>query len=57
MDVDEEDIVERGLKFVDTFAKSEEMQVMFYAHLPAEVKLVLRNASESPYALLNEAHK
>ncbi|KAJ3533367.1 hypothetical protein NM688_g7291 [Phlebia brevispora] len=44
MDVDEEEGVERGLKFETIFAKSEELQVTFYAHLPAEVKLVLRNA-------------
>lgn len=47
MDVDEAaDVngVERALKFDTVFAKSEEMQVSFYAHLPAEVKLILRNA-------------
>ena len=44
MDVDEEDTIERGLKYETIFAKSEELQVTFYAHLPAEVKLVLRNA-------------
>ncbi|KAI0341587.1 hypothetical protein BDW22DRAFT_1358408 [Trametopsis cervina] len=47
MDVDErgsEFGIERGLKSETIFAKSEELQVNFYAHLPAEVKLVLRNA-------------
>ena len=48
MDLDEslveEIAVERGLKFDTIFAKSEELQVSFYAHLPAEVKLLLRNA-------------
>jgi nuclear pore complex protein Nup133 len=43
-DVAEEVIVERGLKFETIFAKSEELQASFYAHLPAEVKLLLRNA-------------
>ena len=47
MQVDEEDLVERGLKFETLFAKSAELQVVFYAHLPAEVKLVLRNAGTS----------
>lgn len=47
MDVDdEEDGVERGLRFEAIFAKSAELQVTFYAHLPAEVKLVLRHAGE-----------
>ncbi|KAF7796965.1 hypothetical protein EIP86_008153 [Pleurotus ostreatoroseus] len=47
VDVDEdedEEGVERGLKFETIFAKSAELQVSFYAHLPAEVKLVLRHA-------------
>lgn len=46
MDVDdaEEVFVERGLKFETIFAKSEELQVAFYAHLPAEVKFLLRSA-------------
>lgn len=49
MDVDDasEIIIERGLKFETIFAKSEELQVSFYAHLPAEVKLLLRNAGEN----------
>ncbi|THG99186.1 hypothetical protein EW026_g3129 [Hermanssonia centrifuga] len=45
MEIDEgAEVFERGLKFETIFAKSEELQVTFYAHLPAEVKLVLRNA-------------
>ena len=47
MDIDddaEELFVDRALKFETIFAKSEEIQVSFYAHLPAEVKLLLRNA-------------
>ncbi|EKM55617.1 uncharacterized protein PHACADRAFT_256352 [Phanerochaete carnosa HHB-10118-sp] len=48
MDVDQdavdEIVVERGLKFETIFAKSDELQVTFYAHLPTEVKLLLRNA-------------
>lgn len=48
MDVDQdaadEIIVERGLKFETIFAKSDQLQVTFYAHLPTEVKLLLRNA-------------
>lgn len=46
MDVDDlsESIVDRGLKPETIFAKSDELQVSFYAHLPAEVKLLLRNA-------------
>ncbi len=47
MEIDEgAEVFERGLKFETIFAKSEELQVTFYAHLPAEVKLVLRNAGE-----------
>ena len=49
VDADEEEGVERGLKFETIFAKSAELQVSFYAHLPAEVKLVLRHAGA--YAL------
>ncbi len=47
MDVDErgsEFGSERVLKADTIFAKSEEMQVTFYAHLPEEVKRVLRSA-------------
>ncbi|KAI9466341.1 hypothetical protein BJY52DRAFT_1367647 [Lactarius psammicola] len=46
MDVDEDTLqpTERGLRQDTTFAKSEEMLVTFYGHLPAEVKHVLRNA-------------
>ena len=46
MDVDERGSelgLERGLKPETIFAKSDELHVTFYAHLPAEVKLVLRN--------------
>ena len=48
MDVDEDTLqpTERGLRQDTTFAKSEEMSVTFYGHLPAEVKHVLRNAGE-----------
>jgi nuclear pore complex protein Nup133 len=46
MDVDEDTLqpTERGLRQDTIFAKSEEMLVTFYGHLPAEVKHVLRNA-------------
>lgn len=48
MDVDQdavdEIVVERGLKFETIFAKSDELLVTFYAHLPTEVKLLLKNA-------------
>ena len=44
MDVDEEELGERGMKFETLFAKSDELQVVFYAHLPEEVKVVLKNA-------------
>ncbi|KAI0094031.1 Non-repetitive/WGA-negative nucleoporin C-terminal-domain-containing protein [Irpex rosettiformis] len=47
MDVDDrgsEIGLERGLKPDTIFAKSEEMQVSFYAHLPEELKKVLRSA-------------
>lgn len=48
MDVDEDALqpTERGLRQDTIFAKSEEMSVTFYGHLPAEVKHVLRNAGE-----------
>ena len=48
MDVDEDTLqpAERGLRQDTIFAKSEEMLVTFYGHLPAEVKHVLRNAGE-----------
>ncbi len=48
MDVDEDTLqpTERGLRQDTIFAKSEEMLVSFYGHLPAEVKHVLRNAGE-----------
>ncbi|KAH9079551.1 Non-repetitive/WGA-negative nucleoporin C-terminal-domain-containing protein [Lactarius deliciosus] len=46
MDVDEDTLqpTERGLRQDTIFAKSEEMLVTFYGHLPTEVKHVLRNA-------------
>lgn len=46
MDVDDDTLqpTERGLRQDTIFAKSEEMLVTFYGHLPAEVKHVLRNA-------------
>lgn len=50
MDVDERGSelgFERVLKPETIFAKSDELHVSFYAHLPAEVKLVLRNAGKS----------
>ena len=48
MDVDDasEIIVDRALKLETIFAKSDELQVSFYAHLPVEVKLLLRNAGK-----------
>ncbi|KAI0797979.1 hypothetical protein C8Q75DRAFT_801881 [Abortiporus biennis] len=52
MDVDEgSDIFERNLRFETVFAKSEELLVSFYAHLPVEVKQILRNADfvRDPY--------
>ncbi|KAI0079884.1 hypothetical protein K474DRAFT_1696036 [Panus rudis PR-1116 ss-1] len=45
MDVDEDDEVYGGLNYETLFAKSEEMQVSFYAHLPVEVKQILRSAN------------
>ncbi|KAH9043103.1 hypothetical protein EDB85DRAFT_1855669 [Lactarius pseudohatsudake] len=46
MDIDEDTLqpTERGLRQDTIFAKSEEMLVTFYGHLPTEVKHVLRNA-------------
>ncbi|KAH8107113.1 Non-repetitive/WGA-negative nucleoporin C-terminal-domain-containing protein [Cristinia sonorae] len=44
MDVDGDDLMDRILKSETVFAKSAEMQVTFYSHLPGEVKQVLRNA-------------
>ena len=48
MDVDDasEIVVDRALKLETIFAKSDELQVSFYAHLPVEVKLLLRNAGK-----------
>ena len=48
MDVDEDTLqpAERGLRQDTVFAKSEEMFVTFYGHLPAEVKRVLKNAGK-----------
>ena len=53
MDVEERDSefgVERVLKTDTIFAKSEEMQVSFYAHLPEELKMVLRSTGMFGYA-------
>ena len=45
MDVDGTDgLMDRILKSETIFAKSTELQVTFYSHLPGEVKQVLRNA-------------
>ena len=44
MDVDAEEQTERGLKPQTIFAKSEELEVSLFAHLPSEVKLALKNA-------------
>lgn len=45
MDVDGADeLMDRILKSETIFAKSTELQVTFYSHLPGEVKQVLRNA-------------
>lgn len=38
------DLMDRILKSETIFAKSSELQVTFYSHLPTEVKQVLRNA-------------
>lgn len=46
MDVDEtQELFDRVAKSEAIFAKSSEMQVSFYAHLPEEVTKILRNAS------------
>ncbi|CAL1704556.1 unnamed protein product [Somion occarium] len=46
MDVDEEsELYEHATKSEIIFSKSDEMQVTFYAHLPAEVKQILHNAN------------
>lgn len=37
---------ERGPKTETIFAKSEELFVSFYAHLPVEVRQALKNAGE-----------
>lgn len=45
MDVDgANELMDRILKSETVFAKSSELQVTFYSHLPTEVKQVLRNA-------------
>ena len=45
MEVDEgQHVFERTLKPDAVFARSKELTVAFHAHLPAEVKHVLRNA-------------
>ena len=45
MEVDDaSEVFERGSKTEPVFAKSEELHVTFYAHLPAEVKQALFNA-------------
>ena len=45
MDVDgANELMDRILKSETVFAKSAELQVTFYSHLPGEVKQVLRNA-------------
>ena len=46
MDVDESGFphIDRGLKPDTVFAKSQELQVVFHAHLPAEVRQILRTA-------------
>lgn len=50
MDVDERsDVFEHGSKTDVVFAKSEQLQVTFYAHLPAEVKQILHNAGMCLY--------
>lgn len=49
MEVDESNAelgLERILKSEAIFAKSEELQATFYAHIPAEVRLVFRNAGK-----------
>ena len=57
MDVDEDTLqpAERGLRQDTIFAKSEEMSVTFYGHLPAEVKHVLKNAGEPTLHFLSPA--
>ena len=46
MDVDEtQELFDRIAKTDAIFAKSNEMQVSFYAQLPEEVTRILRNAS------------
>ena len=56
MDVDEEETIERGLKYETIFAKLEELQVTFYALLPGEVKLILRNAGTRGLLLPEEVY-
>lgn len=53
MDVDERsEALERGGSKAEVlFAKSEELEVTFYAHLPAEVKQILHNAGKSKILL------
>lgn len=50
MDVDDGALHQRGIRPDTVFAQSNEMLVAFHAHLPAEVKQILRTAGASRLA-------